>query len=231
MHLAIIPARGGSKRIPRKNIKNFCGKPIISYAIEAVKNSKMFSNIVVSTDDLEIKEISLELGAKVPFMRPKDLSDDFIETQPVIKHAIKECLKREFIFDSVCCIYPCVPLITSNDIKKAFEIHKKNQYKYCFPIVEFSPPIQQAFEFNERNHNLSLVSPGFELERTQDLKKTFFDAGQFYWGRKDLWLNKKNMMATGVGLVLPRWRILDIDNLEDWKRAELMYRTIHNTIS
>ena len=228
MHIAIIPARGGSKRIPRKNIKNFCGKPMLHYAIETIKKSKMFSDIIVSTDDLEIKEISLKLGAKVPFMRPKNLSDDFTATQPVIAHAIRECLKKEFIFDTVCCVYPTVPLITSSDIKEAFKIHTKNRMKYCFPIIEFSPPIEQALKFNKHNNNVSLLSPGFELKRTQDINKTFFDAGQFYWGKKDLWLNEANMMATGVGLILPSWRIVDIDDLDDWKRAELLYKSIHS---
>jgi pseudaminic acid cytidylyltransferase len=228
MQLAIIPARGGSKRIPRKNIKNFCGKPMLYYAIEAIKKTKMFSDIIVSTDDLEIKEMALELGAKVPFLRPKNLSDDFTPTQPVIAHAIKECLDRKADFESVCCVYPAVPLITSNDIKEAFNLHKRNSMKYCFPIVEFSPPIEQALKINKNNQKLLPLFPGYELERTQDIKKTYFDAGQFYWGEKDLWLNEANIIGNGVGYILPSWRTVDIDNLDDWKRAELMYKSINN---
>lgn len=227
MQLAIIPARGGSKRILRKNIKDFCGKPMLYYAIEAIKKTKMFSDIIVSTDDSEIKEVVLKLGAKVPFLRPRNLSDDFTPTQPVIAHAIKEYLDRKVDFESVCCVYPCVPLITSNDIMEAFKVHKMNRRKYCFPIAEFSPPIDQALKINEKNQKLLPLFPGNELKRTQDIKKTYYDAGQFYWGEKDLWLNEPNIIGNGVGCILPSWRIVDIDNLDDWKRAELIYKSIY----
>ena len=227
MNLAIIPARGGSKRIPKKNIKLFNGYPIMYYAIKAAKESKLFDKIIVSTDDLKIKEIALSYGVEVPFIRPNNLSDDLTPTIPVVQHAINFFDLRNEIFKFVCTIYPCVPLINSKDLYNSFALLKDDINKYCFPIAEYSSPIQRALKLGKENQTSSFY-PEFENERTQDCVQTYFDAGLFYWGKRQLWLDNYNIHQNGIGYKIPSWRAIDIDNLEDWEKAEILYKYIYS---
>ncbi len=224
MNVAIIPARGGSKRIPRKNIKIFSGKPMISYAINIAIKSKLFDSVIVSTDDEEVKKISLKYGALVPFKRPKKLSDDFALTASVISHAIKKCDKIGFLFANVCCIYPSVPFLTIDDIIRGYALYQKNIDKFCFPVARHSSSILRSLKLDEKNY----ITPFFSknvVTRTQDLDKSFYDTGQFYWGHKKTWSNKKNIHGNAVGFTLPSWRAIDIDDIDDWEKAEVLYKT------
>lgn len=223
MRLAIIPARGGSKRIPRKNIKHFGGIPMIAHAINAAKKSEIFDHIIVSTDDEEIAYIAQEWGAEVPFVRPKILADDYSLTLQVVAHAVTECLALGWDIDFVCCIYPCVPLIQINDINCAFDLLKNHQSAaFSFPVAEFSSNIQRAFRL-KADGIVNPFYPECELIRTQDLEQAYHDAGQFYWGKPEAWLNNSNIHSNGIGLTIPNWRVADIDTIEDWKRAEYLY--------
>lgn len=224
MNLCVIPARGGSKRIPRKNIRVFAGKPMIAYAIQAAQKSGLFSRIVVSTDDEEVAKISCKIGAEVPFLRPTELSDDHTPTVPVIAHAIQALERNGGELSYVCCIYPCVPFIKEKDLKKAFSLLEQGNSEYSFPVTEYPSPIQRALKLG-LGDQVSPFYPEFELSRTQDLQKAYHDAGQFYWGRKKAWLNNRRIHSSAVGLEIPRFRALDIDTLDDWKKAEALIRT------
>ena len=227
MNIAIIPARSGSKRIYRKNIKVFCGKPMIAYAITAAKDSGLFDHIVVSTDDEEIARIANEWGAKTPFIRPVELASDYTETVPVIAHAVKACRALGWQFDKVCCIYPSVPFIQIDDLTGSLVRLSESNADYCFPITEYSSAIQRALK-RMSNGELQPFYAEFERTRTQDLEPAYYDAGQFYWGKADAWLSSSNIHSGGLGYVIPNWRVVDIDTPEDWKRAELIYRSIIN---
>lgn len=223
MDVAIIPARGGSKRIPRKNIKDFCGKPMISYSINAALNSGAFDEVIVSTDDDEIRSLALKLGATVPFQRPENLADDFTPTVPVIAHAISACENLEWDINFVACIYATAPFISKTDLLAGKEIVKNIHNKYCFPVAEFPSSVHRALTIN----NAECVKPMFpknELTRTQDLQQAYFDVGQFYWAHKSTWLSNSNIHLDASVLVIPKWRAVDIDDLEDWKRAEKLYK-------
>jgi len=220
MIVAIIPARGGSKRIPRKNIKEFNGKPMISWAIEGAKNSELFDLIVVSTDDIEIKEIAEKSGAIVPFTRPLDISDDNTPTVPVISHAVK---KIDNLYEKVqyaCCIYPCSPLIQASDLVKSFSLLKSSGENFVYPVVEYPHSIFRSMK-QSKDGKMQFIYPEFELTRTQDLEETFHDAGQFYWGKADAWRQSMKMHSDGIGMKIPSYRVVDIDNEDDWTRAEL----------
>ena len=221
MNIAIIPARGGSKRIPRKNIKAFCGQPMIAYAIKAAQASSLFEHVVVSTDDAEIQSMANSLGAETPFIRPAELANDFTATVPVVAHAIEACEAMGWQFSNVCCIYPGVPFIEVDDLIGA--LHKLNESRadYCFPVTEFAVPIQQALK-KLVNGEMKPIYPDNELTRTQDLETAFYDAGQFYWGTKKAWLTNSLILSSGVGYDIPSWRVVDIDTPADWDRAERM---------
>jgi pseudaminic acid cytidylyltransferase len=228
MNIAVIPARGGSKRIPRKNIKLFAGKPMIAYAIEAAKQCGLFAHVVVSTDDQEIAEISRAFGAETPVPRPLHLADDHTPTVPVIAHAVTACESLGWQFDHVCCIYPGVPFIQQDDVKSALKLLQGTvSAAYCFPITEFPSAIQRALRRKESGL-VEPFHPGYELTRTQDLEPAYHDAGQFYWGHKQSWLNNPRIHHSGVGLVIPNWRVVDIDTPEDWERAEAIHRALFN---
>lgn len=222
MNIAIIPARGGSKRIPRKNIKVFSGKPMIVHAIETALRSKLFDQIVVTTDDDEIASIAKQHGAQVPFKRPAELSDDHTGTVPVIAHAITVCKKLGWIIDKICCIYPCVPFMQVSDLTAGLNMLRQTKVDFVFPITNFPSAIQRAFR-QLPNGKLTPFYSEFTLTRTQDLEPAFYDAGQFYWGEAEAWLSGKVLHQHGVGLGIPSWRVIDIDTPDDWKRAELMY--------
>lgn len=222
MNIAIIPARGGSKRIPRKNIKSFANKPMIAHAISAALSSELFEQVIVSTDDEEIAEIANNWGAKTPFIRPAELANDYTATAPVIAHAIKSCEEIGWQIDYVCCIYPCVPFIQIADLRTTFMLLNQSESGYAFPIAEYPSAIQRALKQNS-DGKLSAFYPEHELTRTQDLTPAYYDAGQFYWGKKLTWLNNPNIHNDGVGHVIPKWRAIDIDTLEDWHCAEMFY--------
>ena len=225
MNIAIIPARGGSKRIPRKNIKTFAGKPMIAYAIGAAKASGLFEHVLVSTDDAEIAAIAKEWGAEVPFTRPADLANDYTATVPVIAHGVEACKALGWAFDRVCCIYPAVPFVQSQDLVQALALLQSSGADYCFPVTEFPSAVQRALQRTTEGR-MQPFYPEFELARTQDLEPAYFDAGQFYWGRAAAWLRNPRLHSSGVGHVIPAWRVVDIDTAEDWRRAELTYRLL-----
>jgi pseudaminic acid cytidylyltransferase len=223
MKLAVIPARGGSKRIPRKNIRAFAGKPMIGYAIEAARASGVFDRIVVSTDDAEIGDIAEACGAEVPFVRPQDLADDHTPTVPVIAHAIQACDVLGWHATEVCCIYPAVPLIEPGDLVRALRDLEAGGAPYVFPVAPFPSAIQRAL----RRLPDGVAQPFFPQyvgTRTQDLEPAYYDAGQFYWGRRSAWLDGLNLHANGATIVLPEERVVDIDTPSDWERAEAMVR-------
>lgn len=219
MNIAVIPARGGSKRIPRKNIKSFGGRSVISYAITAAINSGLFEHVLVSTDDEEIASIAKDWGAEIPFMRPVELADDFAATVPVVTHAIQACEALGWQFLYACCIYPAVPFIEVADLRGAFKQLELGHADYCFPVTEFPSAIQRALSKKKSGLMQPLYSE-FELTRTQDLEPVYYDAGQFYWGKKEAWLNNQSIHSSGLGFVIPSWRVVDIDTPEDWDRAE-----------
>lgn len=224
MKIAVIPARGGSQRIKRKNIKNFCGKPMMSWVIEKLTKSNFFDKIIVSTDDIAIKELATELGADVPFIRPKILSDNYTTTVPVISHAIKEVSKIGWNIKYVCCIYPCNPFLDLVDIKKSFKLLHESNYNFVYPVVEYSHPIQRSMKRN-KNGNIKFLYPEHELTRTQDLETFFHDAGQFYWGKSFAWLTEMKMHTDGSSIIIPSWRVVDIDTQNDWERAEKIFES------
>jgi pseudaminic acid cytidylyltransferase len=223
--IAIIPARGGSKRIPRKNVRSFGGKPMIGYAIDAARESGLFDHVIVSTDDDEIGAIARELGAQTPFVRPLELSDDHTPTVPVVAHAIDTYEANGLSVDIACCIYPCAPFIQIDDLKASLNLLLETSAEYCFPITEFPSAIQRALRRSEAGV-MSPFHPEFETTRTQDLEPGYYDVGQFYWGKREAWLNNPRIHHSGVGLPIPAWRAVDIDTLDDWTRAEYMHSII-----
>lgn len=225
MRLAVIPARGGSKRIPRKNIKSFHGKPMIAYAIGAALASNAFDCVVVSTDDAEIAEVAKAHGADLPFTRPPELADDQTPTVPVIAHAIRKCDELGWKVQDVCCIYPGVPFISTDDLRTAHEQLVTTLAKYVFPVTGFPSPIQRALR-RLPDGTVRPFQPEHASTRTQDLEQGYFDVGQFYWGRKQSWLDGLNIHLNGTTLVIPEWRVVDIDTLADWERAELVYSAL-----
>lgn len=227
MNIAIIPARGGSKRIPRKNIKDFCGKPMIAWAIETARAAGLFEHIVISTDDPEISEVALAWSAQVPFVRPADLADDYTPTVPVIAHAIRACQALGWQIDQVCCIYPAVPFLQSVDLATALQMLEANDADYVFPVAAYPSAIQRALR-QLPNGLMEPFNSQYASTRTQDLEPAYYDAGQFYWGRAQAWLEGKIVHQHGMGLVIPSWRVVDIDNAEDWYRAELMHAAFND---
>ena len=226
MNIAIIPARGGSKRILRKNIKYFSGKPMIQYAIEAAKEAMIFDKIIISTDDDEISQIAQSLGAEVPFIRPEELSDDHTPTVPVIRHAIQKMKNIGWNLEFVCCIYPAVPFIESLDLVLALNRIKTEKDHFCFPVAEFPSSIFRSLNMKE-DGKLNAFFPENELTRTQDLPKAFFDVGQFYWGHANLWEKCDNLHSRGLGFKIPYSRAVDIDTMADWERAEKLFKTFY----
>jgi len=222
MRVAVIPARGGSKRIPKKNIKNFYGKPMIAWSINAALESELFDEVLVSTDNEETAIIAKDFGALVPFVRPAKLSDDFASTTEVISHSVQWMLDAGYHLDAVCCIYATAPFINKKDLQESLKVFNKDRWEYVFTASEFASPIFRAFTKNE-DDAVEMVYPDFFNSRSQDLTDTFHDAGQFYWGRPSAWLeNKKIFSPHSSAFVIPRYRVQDIDSDDDWKRAEII---------
>jgi len=223
--LAIIPARGGSKRIPRKNIKLFLGKQIIQYSIEAAFNTNLFDEIMVSTDDTQIAEISKSLGAKVPFMRSKENSNDYAGTSEVLFEVLREYQNRNMVFIYCCCIYPTAPLIKVKNILTGYNLLKEKNSDSFFPVVRYSHPIQRSYQIV--NDKLVMNREVNLYKRTQDLSPNFHDAGQFYWLKVDKFMNKKRIYTDNTGAtILSELEVQDIDNEDDWKIAEMKYELI-----
>jgi pseudaminic acid cytidylyltransferase len=222
MKIAIIPARSGSKRIPGKNYKLFCGKPMIAWAIGYALESKMFDKVIVSTDDDHIAQVSIAAGAELPFVRPANLADDFTPTVPVIAHAVDTCQTMGWSIEYACCIYPCVPFLQISDLVDSFALMRENDAHFSYPVTDYAHPIQRAMR-RLPDGQMQFLQPKHELTRTQDLEKSYHDTGQFYWGKAAAWKARMKMHTAGVGMVVPNWRVIDIDNANDWKRAELLY--------
>lgn len=222
MRLALIPARGGSKRIPRKNIKLFHGKPMLAWSICAAQTSGLFDRIVVSTDDAEIAQMALHCGATVPFMRPAELSDDHAGTTQVVGHAVQWALAQGWALDSVCCIYATAPFIRVVDLRRGLAALESASWSYAFSATDFAAPIFRAFRPLDAG-GLEMFYPEFFATRSQDLPQALHDAGQFYWGLPQAWLEGRRIFERhSTPVLIPRWRVQDIDTPDDWKRAELL---------
>jgi len=225
MKLAVIPARGGSKRIPRKNIKPFGGRPMIAYAIGAALDSGLFDEVIVSTDDDEIAATAQAHGARVPFRRPAALADDQTVTVPVIGHAVQAMRELGHPVDAACCIYPCVPFLRGSDLQAAHALFVESGAPYVYPVVPFHSSPWRGMR-RLASGQMQFVHPEYELSRTQDLERCYFDAGQFYWGRADAWTSGLRMHSNGFGWQIEPHRVVDIDNDDDWKRAELLAKVL-----
>jgi pseudaminic acid cytidylyltransferase len=221
-NLAIIPARGGSKRIPKKNIKFFLGKPIIAYSIKIAIESNLFDDIIVSTDDTEIAKIARNYGAQVPYFRSDKNSSDFATTFDVIEEVINEQLLRNHVYENVCCIYPCAPLIRKEFIFNAFEIMKLNNYDTVFPIVQYGNQIQRALKL--KDNRIEMFYPQFQDTRSQDLESAYYDPGQFYWAQINQLQKERKLLSRNSGyIIIDEMNSQDIDNEIDWKIAEIKY--------
>ena len=230
MKVAMIPARGGSKRIPKKNIKNFRGKPIIAWSINAAIESKCFDQVLVSTDSNEIASIAKDYGASVPFLRPKNLSDDFSTTLEVVIHCLNWLESRNMNPEQFCCLYATAPFVKSQDFKKAFKLlDKKKGDQFIYSATNFPTPIQRALKIDKKGIS-SMFFPEFFESRSQDLEKSFHDTGQFYLASPKVWKTKKNHFEGGFPIVIPNWRAQDIDTIQDWLKAELLHEIVEKIV-
>ena len=228
--VAIIPARGGSKRIPRKNIKVFCGKPMIAWSIDAAKASGCFDKIIVSTDDAEIADVAKEWGASVPFTRPAELSDDYTGTLPVMRHAVEWLSEHEAPVDYACCLYATAPFVSAEDLRLGWELIQEADYSYAFAVTSYAFPIQRAIRITE-NGRVAMFNPEHFNSRSQDLEEAWHDAGQFYWGRAKVWEEERAIFGEhSLPIKLPRHRVQDIDTAEDWERAELLFKVMESQV-
>lgn len=226
MKVAIIPARGGSKRIPYKNIKLFHGKPMIAYSIDAALLSGCFDKVIVSTDDQKIADIAIKCGAEVPFTRPADISDDYATTIDVIKHAVNFGNKNGWQAKQVCCIYATAPFINADYIKKGLDELLSGDFDYAFTATTFAFPIQRAIKL-KANNTVEMFQPEHLNTRSQDLEEAYHDAGQFYWGTAKAFLDNKPFFSNRAkAVVLPRKRVQDIDTIEDWELAEALFKAL-----
>lgn len=226
--IAIITARGGSKRIPKKNIKEFCGKPILAYSIEAALGSGLFDEVMVSTDSEEIAQVAKDFGAQVPFMRSAATSDDYSTTEDVLKEVINRYHEDGKDFEYMCCIYPTAPFITPEKLRSAMDLLKSGDFGEVIPVVAFSFPPQRAFVIEDGS--LVWKWEQYRNSRSQDLEKFYHDAGQFYMYRmRDFMLDENNAIRRAP-MILPETEVQDIDNFEDWEIAELKYRTMSKKI-
>ena len=231
MRLAVIPARGGSKRIPRKNVALFAGRPMIGYAISVAQRSGLFDRVVVSTDDPEIADVARSLGAELPFVRPAALADDHAVTAAVMVHALQHGAENGWLSGpdaEVCCIYPGVPLLNVQDLRQGHEALRTGLY--AFAVVPFAAAIQRALR-RQANGATAPFFPEHQATRTQDLEPAYHDAGQFYWGHASTWLSGLSIHDHARTVVLPEWRVVDIDTPDDWKRAEALYAALQAPVA
>lgn len=223
MKVAIIPARGGSKRIPRKNIRTFHGKPMLAWSVEAAIHSGCFDRVIVSTDDAEIAEVARHCGADTPFLRPSSLADDHADTTSVIAHAITWLQAQGEPPAMVCCLYATAPFARAEDLRQGLEMLERTGRDYVFSVTSYAFPIQRAIRITPDN-GVEMFSPGHADTRSQDLEPAYHDAGQFYWGRAEAWLAGRSVFSPrSAPFILPSYRVQDIDTPEDWERAELMF--------
>jgi pseudaminic acid cytidylyltransferase len=226
--LAIIPARGGSKRMPRKNIKPFLRQPVIKYSIDAANDAGVFDEVMVSTDDNEIAELAIELGASVPFMRSAKTADDYAGTADVIDEVLREYINRNCEFEYVCCVYPTAPFVTAEKLIEGFKLLIESRADSLTPVANFSYPIQRALKIE--NGRLLRMWPEYEQSRSQDLVPTYHDVGQFYWHKVDSFLNRGAMPDyKTIPMLIPEMEMQDLDTEEDWKVAEMKYQLFHKT--
>jgi len=224
--IAIIPARGGSKRIPHKNIKLFHGKPLIAYSIQTALKSGLFSKVIVSTDDEKIAQIAKEYGAEIPFMRDKKLADDFTSSGKVVEDAIKKLQNMGEKFDYVCTIYATAPLMDEQYLKEGFEKLKNSDARMAFSVTSMPFPIQRTFKITKEGR-CEMFFPQYFLTRSQDLPEAYQDAGQFYWERVGVSAKDIGFGSESIPIILPRYLVQDIDTLEDWEMAEITYEILH----
>lgn len=226
MRVCVIPARGGSKRIPRKNVKPFAGKPMIAHSIEAAKAVGLFDRIVVSTDDAEIAEVARAFGAEAPFVRPAELSNDFAGTHEVVGHTVRWLAEHGAPSTHACCIYATAPLVDVADIRRGHEILVSGRWDTVVAAATFAFPIYRAITRND-DGSVRMIYPEHYRTRSQDLPEALHDAGQFYWATSEIWMAPgRGFTDTTTVVVLPRWRVQDIDTPEDWERAEIIYRLL-----
>jgi len=229
MNICIIPARGGSKRIPRKNIKEFNGMPIIAYSIKAAIDSNCFDKVIVSTDDDEIAALSKHYGAEVPFTRPQELSGDYTSTISVIKHAIEWFESNKININYVCCLYATAPFIQSKTISNAYLQLIDSGANYCFSVTSFPFPVQRSIKITSLNR-VNMLYPEYFNYRSQDLEEAYHDAGQFYWGESNAFKEELPFFSEfATPYLIPRFLVQDIDTNEDWIRAEAMYQVLQKT--
>ena len=225
--IAIIPARFGSKRIPQKNIKEFLGKPIIAYSIETAKESNIFDRIIVSTDSEKIAEIALNYGAEVPFLRPAELSGDFATTDNVLVHALQWFAESGISFEYACCLYPSAPLINKTYLLKGYKLLISENATSAIPVCKYSYTIFRSLMIKDHKR-LQMLWPEYLTARSQDLPETFHDIGQFYWVAVRKYLQVKRLLSDDtVPVILPNYMVQDIDTLDDWKKAEIIYKMLH----
>ncbi|MGI6218214.1 MAG: pseudaminic acid cytidylyltransferase [Coriobacteriales bacterium] len=220
--LCVITARGGSKRIPHKNIRDFCGKPIIAYSIKAALESELFDEVMVSTDDMKIAEVARFYGASVPFMRSAETSDDFSTTSDVLSEVVGEYRSRGVEFDLLCCIYPTAPFVTAKKLREASELIDSSSSDMVCAISEFGFPPMRGFV--ERNGHLEYRFPEYALARSQDIEPMYQDAGQFYFYGHGAFSGNRVKPSARIGFLVPQTEVQDIDNLVDWELAEMKYR-------
>lgn len=228
-NLCVIPARGGSKRIPRKNVKPFMGKPIIAYSIEAALQSGLFEEVMVSTDDEEIAKIAKKYGAKVPFMRSEETSNDFAGTDDVLLEVLEQYQQRGQEFDNLCCLYSTAPFVSSRRLVEAYN-ELNSQFDYVFTCVAYSYPIQRSLHIVDGK--IGMLYPEYAEARTQDLETIYHDAGQFYFARVSSYLKEKTLWGKNTkGLILSELEVQDLDTLTDWSLAEMKYKLLNDVNS
>lgn len=224
MKIAIITARGGSKRIPKKNIRDFCGKPILAYSIITAIESDLFDEVMVSTDSREIADVAMKYGASIPFLRSEKNSDDFAGTADVIAEVLSAYKEKGKSYEQGCCIYPTAPLLTAPIVKAGLDLFESNAFDVVFPVLKYSYPIQRSLRMGEQNR-VSMLWPENYPKRSQDLEPVFHDAGMFYWFRSEYILKSKKLFSENAGgLLIDEMSAQDIDNESDWKLAEFKYQ-------
>lgn len=226
MRVAIIPARGGSKRIPNKNIRAFLGRPMVQRAVDTALRSALFDRVIVSTDDERIRAAAIDAGASAPFLRPAELSEDHTATVPVVAHALEQDAATGVRATHACCIYPCTPLLEPGDLKQAWAIAQRDDVDFVYAVAAYPHPVQRAFRMSPEGA-LEYVDASHAKRRTQDLEALYYDAAQFYWGTVRAWLGQPNGIASVRGYKIPSWRAIDIDTEDDWQHAELVFRALN----
>jgi pseudaminic acid cytidylyltransferase len=228
VNIAILPARGGSKRIPRKNIRLFCGIPILARTIATVRGSNIFDRIVVSTDDEEIAAVAIAAGAEVPFIRPSEISDDFATTVAVVAHAVDWLVRHGSEITSVCCVYPTAPFLRKDDLIAGRSMLNESDWDYVFACARFGSSVFRAMK-RSQDGALQMFAPELSAVRTQDLEQVVYDAGMFYWGRTAAWLHQRPVLGgRSAAVLIPRGRAHDLDELDDWQVAEALFRLDEN---